>query len=56
MEKIRLNFEQLEVESFATERLPQTECGTVHAEEMSCICGTSKIGGCWCTECCKAHE
>ena len=54
MEKIRLNFERLEVESFATESLPQPERGTVHAAEemMSCICGTSKIGGCWCTECC----
>jgi hypothetical protein len=26
--------------------------GTMHAEEMSCPCGTTKVGGCWCTECC----
>jgi hypothetical protein len=52
MEKIRLDFDELEVESFATASLQQPERGTVRAEEMSCICGTSKIGGCWCTECC----
>lgn len=52
MEKIRLDFDRLEVESFATESLPQTLRGTVRAEEESCICNSSKIGGCWCTECC----
>jgi hypothetical protein len=52
MEKIRLELEELNVESFATESLPQTTRGTVHAEEASCICNSSKIGGCWCTECC----
>lgn len=52
MKKISLDLEQLDVESFPTERLREPERGTVHAEEMSCICGTSKIGGCWCTECC----
>ena len=51
MEKIRLDLDALAVESFAADaRLD--ERGTVRAEEMSCICGTSKIGGCWCTECC----
>jgi hypothetical protein len=52
MEKIRLDLDAMEVETFAVETLPETARGTVHAEEMSCICGTSKIGGCWCTECC----
>ena len=51
MKKIRLDPDELRVESVATESLPE-ERGTVRAEEMSCICGTSKIGGCWCTECC----
>ncbi len=51
MEKIRLDLDELKVDSYATESLPEQR-GTVHAEEMSCICGTSKIGGCWCTECC----
>ncbi|HYR10769.1 MAG TPA: hypothetical protein VEQ60_23525 [Longimicrobium sp.] len=51
MEKIRLDLDDLKVESYATESLPEQR-GTVHAEEMSCPCGTSKIGGCWCTECC----
>lgn len=52
MEKIRLDFDALKVESFAAESLPEMRRGTVRAEEASCICGTSKIGGCWCTECC----
>jgi hypothetical protein len=52
MEKIRLDLDELSVESFAVESQPQPQRGTVHAEEASCICGTSKIGGCWCTECC----
>jgi hypothetical protein len=52
MKKIRLDLDELQVESLATESLPEPERGTVHAEEMSCPCGTSKIGGCWCTECC----
>jgi hypothetical protein len=52
MEKIRLDLDELEVESFAVETVPQRERGTVHAEEMSCPCGTTKVGGCWCTECC----
>jgi hypothetical protein len=51
MRKIRLDLDALEVDSFAME-VPVTERGTVRAEEASCICGTSKIGGCWCTECC----
>lgn len=53
MEKMRLDFDSLEVESFAVES-PAMERGTVRAEEASCICGTSKIGGCWCTESCRA--
>lgn len=51
MQKIRLDLDVLEVESFAVEELPKAR-GTVHAEEMSCPCGTTKVGGCWCTECC----
>jgi hypothetical protein len=51
MEKIRLDLDDLKVDSYPTERLPEQR-GTVHAAEMSCPCGTSKIGGCWCTECC----
>ena len=51
MQKIRLDLDTLEVESFAVESPPQ-ERGTVYAEEMSCPCGTTKVGGCWCTECC----
>lgn len=51
MEKIRLDLDELQVESYACDA-PVEERGTVRAEEMSCICGTSKIGGCWCTECC----
>jgi hypothetical protein len=52
MKKISLDLEELDVESFPTESLPEARRGTVYAEEMSCPCGTSKIGGCWCTECC----
>ena len=52
MEKIRLDLDELAVESFATESLPEAVRGTVRAEEASCICNSSKIGGCWCTECC----
>jgi hypothetical protein len=51
MEKIRLDLDALEVETFATDAL-QGERGTVRAEEASCPCGTTKVGGCWCTECC----
>ena len=52
MEKMRLDFDALEVESFDVHSLPEMERGTVRANDASCICGTSKIGGCWCTECC----
>ncbi len=52
MEKIRLDLDELEVESFEVDALLKPERGTVHAEEMSCPCGTTKVGGCWCTECC----
>lgn len=51
MEKIRLDLDDLKVESYPTVSLPERR-GTVYAEEMSCPCGTSKIVGCWCTECC----
>jgi hypothetical protein len=51
MEKIRLDLDELKVDSYETDGAPEQR-GTVRAEEMSCICGTSKIGGCWCTECC----
>lgn len=51
MQKIRLDLDELRVETLTIESLSE-ERGTVRAEEMSCICGTSKIGGCWCTECC----
>jgi hypothetical protein len=47
MEKIRLDFDALQVESFATARVPEER-----GDDASCPCGTSKIGGCWCTECC----
>lgn len=47
MEKIRLDFDALQVESFATSRPPEEP-----RNDASCPCGTSKIGGCWCTECC----
>ncbi|WP_420128587.1 hypothetical protein [Longimicrobium sp.] len=52
MKKIRLDLNELKVESVEIESAREPDRGTVHAEEMSCICGTSKIGGCWCTECC----
>jgi hypothetical protein len=52
MEKIRLDLDELAVETFAVDTPPRRERGTVHAEEMSCPCGTTKVGGCWCTECC----
>ena len=52
MEKIRLDLDELAVESFAVESVLEPPRGTVHAEEASCPCGTTKIGGCWCTECC----
>ena len=52
MKKIRLDLDELTVESLPIESLDEQERGTVRAEEMSCICGTSKVGGCWCTECC----
>jgi len=52
MEKIRLNLDELSVESLAMESLPEPERGTVQGAEASGICGTSKIGGCWCTEAC----
>jgi hypothetical protein len=52
MKKIRLDLDELTVDSFALESLPEPEQGTVHAAEASGICGTSKIGGCWCTEAC----
>ena len=52
MEKIRLDLDELTVESFPTETLREAQRGTVHAAEMSCPCSTTKVGGCWCTECC----
>lgn len=52
MNKIRLNLDDLAVESLAMESVPAPERGSVLAAEASGICGTSKIGGCWCTEAC----
>jgi hypothetical protein len=51
MEKIRLDLDELRVDSFATAEAAEAERGTVKAAESG-ICGTSKIGGCWCTEAC----
>lgn len=54
MQKIRLELDELEVESFAVESVPQPERGTVRGEENSGVnCGTTRIGGCFCTEGCS---
>jgi len=51
MEKIRLDLDELDVESFATEGAMETERGTVHGAATG-LCGTSVKVGCWCTEAC----
>ena len=51
MEKIRLEIDELRVESFRTEAA-RPERGTVQAHEATGICGTSVKVGCWCTEAC----
>lgn len=53
MQKIRLDLDELEVESFAVENVSLLEAGTVRGEENSgANCGTTRIGHCFCTEGC----
>jgi hypothetical protein len=53
MEKIRLDLDELKVESFAVEKVSLLEGGTVRARENSgANCGTTRIGHCFCTEGC----
>jgi hypothetical protein len=53
MQKIRLDVDELKVESFAVEKVSPLERGTVRAEENSgANCGTTRIGHCFCTEGC----
>lgn len=52
MEKIRLDLDELAVESFSTDGEPEAERGTVKAHGATGLCGTSVKVGCWCTEAC----
>ena len=54
MRKIRLDPDELEVESFAIVSVPEPERGTVRGADASgANCGTTRVGACFCTEGCS---